>query len=194
MVWWERQGRLQFQCKYQKLWKTVTSAENGGGTTGITDHQSSSQKNRSCPKTPNKDKKDCKNQRGRPVKKGGDNNEGGGNGKKNKDTTPKRIVVVKTEWKKDANSTPASPTPAVTRQRARMSKKGNDDNVSTHKIRSEDELEDDAFLEELFNTPMESLDSSESSSDESDQWLPKFLWKGYNPAVYYKTLEKRGIL
>ena len=50
-----------------------------------------------------------------------------------------------------------------------MSKKGNDDNVLTHKIRSEDELEDDTFLEELFNTSMESLDSSGSSSDESDQ-------------------------
>ena len=32
----ERRGRLQFQHKYQKLRKIVTSAENGGGTTGIT--------------------------------------------------------------------------------------------------------------------------------------------------------------
>ena len=78
-------------------------------------------------------------------------------------------MVIKTERNKDANFTPASPTPAVMRQRARMSKKGNDDNVLTHKIRSEDELEDDTFLEELFNTSMESLDSSGSSSDESDQ-------------------------
>ena len=64
---------------------------------------------------------------------------------------------------------PSSPTPAVTRQRARMSKKGNDDNVLTHEIRSENESEDYAFLEELFNTSMESLDSSEYSSNESDQ-------------------------
>ena len=28
----ERRGRLQFQCKYQKLQKTVTSGEEGGVT------------------------------------------------------------------------------------------------------------------------------------------------------------------
>ena len=78
-------------------------------------------------------------------------------------------MFVKTERNKGVTSTPASPTPAVKRQRARMSKKGNDGNVLTHKIRSEDELEDDTFLEELFNTCMESLDSSGSSSDESHQ-------------------------
>ena len=78
-------------------------------------------------------------------------------------------MVVKAERNKVTNSTLTSPTPAVTRQRARIGKKGNKDTASTHKIVSEDELEDGAFLEELFNTSMESLDSSEYSSDESTQ-------------------------
>ena len=37
---------------------------------------------------------------------------------------------------------------------------------------------------------MESLETSDDSEVESTQWLPKFLWKGYNPIVYYKSLER----
>ena len=44
----ERWGRLQFQCKYQKLQKTVTSVENGGGTTGVTTTSPIHKKTRSC--------------------------------------------------------------------------------------------------------------------------------------------------
>ena len=119
-------------------------------------------------KAVNKDKKGPKGQRGRSAKKGDDKNEGSGNSKRNNDTTPKRIVVIKTERNQDMNSTTTSPTLAITQQRARLGKKGNDDTASTHEIDSEEgEIEDDTFLEELFNTSMESLNSSEDSSDES---------------------------
>ena len=79
-------------------------------------------------------------------------------------------MVIKTEKNKDTNSTTTSPTPAITRQRARIGKKANADAASTHEIDSDEgELEDDTFLEELFNTSMESLDSSDDSSDELTQ-------------------------
>ena len=52
----------------------------------------------------------------------------------------------------------------------RVKKSANDDITSTHDINSEEgEMEDDTFLEELFNTSMESLDSSESYCNESSQ-------------------------
>ena len=71
---------------------------------------------------------------------------------------------------KDANPTTASTTCPVTHQRVWVSKKANADTASTHEIDSEEgKLEDDAFLEELFNTSMESLDTSEDSSDELTQ-------------------------
>ena len=51
-----------------------------------------------------------------------------------------------------------------------LSKKANGDTASTHEIDSEEgELEDDTFLDELFNTSMESLNTSEDSSDELTQ-------------------------
>ena len=96
------------------------------------------------------------------------------------------MVVIKTEKNKGNNVENAPTTPAVTQQRAKIKKGTNDDTASTHEINSEeDKLEDDTFLEELFNTSMESLDSSEFSSDESTQGLPRFLRKGYEPTVYY---------
>ena len=48
--------------------------------------------------------------------------------------------------------------------------RANADTASTHKFDSEEgEFNDDTFLEELFNTSMESLDSSGDSSDELTQ-------------------------
>ena len=50
----------------------------------------------------------------------------------------------------------------------RVKKGTNGDTASTHEIdREGGEMEDDTFLEGLLNTSMESLDSSESSSNES---------------------------
>ena len=37
---------------------------------------------------------------------------------------------------------------------------------------------------------MGSLETSEDSEEESVQWIPRFLWKGYNPTVYYKSVER----
>ena len=70
-----------------------------------------------------------------------DKNDGSGNNKRN-DTTPKKIMVIK-DNNKDANSTTASLTPAVTCQRAQLNKKVNGDTALTHEIDSEEsELED----------------------------------------------------
>lgn len=78
------------------------------------------------------------------------------------------MVVVKAGRNRDTNLMSASPTPAITKQKARMSKRGNDDPASRHEIDSEGgKLENDTFLEEISNTPMESPVSSEDSSDES---------------------------
>ena len=96
MVWWEGEDvDCNFSTNTRNYGKSITSAENGGGTTGITTTSLLHKKLDPVPKTPNKDKKDHKKSEEDLFKKGGDNNEGGGNGKKNKDTTPKRIVVVK---------------------------------------------------------------------------------------------------
>ena len=66
--------------------------------------------------------------------------------------------------------TTVPPTPAVTQQRTQVNKKINGNTASTREIDSEgDELEDDTFLEELFNTSMESLETSEDSSNELTQ-------------------------
>ena len=168
----EQRGRLQVQCKYQKLKKAVTLAEDSGivlaATAASPSHRNRDPDHNNADK--DKDKKSCKGQWGRPPKKNDDKKEGSGNGKKNNDTTPKRIVVIKTEKNKSNDVTTAAATPAFTRQRARVKKSNNGDTASTHEIDSEEgEVEDDAFLEELSNTSMESLDSSESSSDESTQ-------------------------
>ena len=91
---------------------------------------------------------------------------------KNNNTTPKRIVVIKTEINKNNDVTTVAATPAFTQQRARVKKSNNGDTASTHEINSQEcEVEDDAFLEALSNTSMKKLDSSESSSDESTQSL-----------------------
>ena len=98
---------------------------------------------------------------GKAPREKDDRKEGSGNDKKNNDTTPKRIVVIKTEKNKSNDVTTAAATPAFTRQRARVKKSNNGDTASTHEIDSEDdEVGEDAFLEELFNTSMESLDTS----------------------------------
>ena len=93
----EQRGRLQVQCKYQKLKKAVTSAEDSGIVLAATvaspsfmnrdpDHNNADK---------DKDKKGCKGQHGRPPMKNDDKKEVSGSGKKNNDTTPKRIAVIK---------------------------------------------------------------------------------------------------
>ena len=65
--------------------------------------------------------------------------------------------------------------------------------VDTTEIHSggEEFLDDEEFLEELFDTSEESMSVSDDSSDgESTKCLPKFLQKGYHSQIYYKTLEK----
>ena len=123
--------------------------------------------------------------------KGDDKNEDSGNSKKNNDTKPKRIMFIKTEKNKDTNSTTTSPTPAITQQRARISKKANADTASTHKIDSEEgEFKDDTFLEELFNTSMESLDSSEDSSND----YPSFCRRDITPQSTTRQSTKENIV
>ena len=73
-----------------------------------------------------KDRKSCKGQWGRPPRKN-DRKEGSGNGKKDNETTPRRIVVVKTEKNKSKDVTITAATPVFTQQRARVKKSNNDD-------------------------------------------------------------------
>ena len=107
-----------------------------------------------------KDKKGKKNERGRSPKKNNDKKEGNGNGKKGNDTTPKKVIIVKTEKSKNNDKVPSTATPVFTHQRAWVKKSNNDDTNSTNEIESEvDEVEGDTFLEELFNTPWTVWDS-----------------------------------
>ena len=135
--------------------KVVTSAEDSGiVTASAITSPSCRNRDQECNNgDKDKDKKGKKNQRGRPPKKNGDKKEGSGNGKKGNDTTPKMLIIVRTEKGKSNDKGPSMASPAFTRQRARVKKSNNDDINSTHEIDSESE--DDSFLEELFNTSME---------------------------------------
>ena len=58
----------------------------------------------------------------------------------------------------------------------------------------EGEIEDDTFLEELFNTSMESLDTSEDSPDELTQSLHKSLVERLQSHSLLQNNRKREIL
>ena len=117
--------------------KAVTSAEDSGIASTATTVSPTRKRQDLASQNVNKDKKSRKGQRGQPIKKSDDKNDGSGNSKRNNDTTPKKIVVIK-DKNKDANSTTASPTPALTHQRVQLSKKANGDTASTHEIDSEE--------------------------------------------------------
>ena len=98
-------------------------------------------------------------------KKGGNNNSKRGNDKTKttKETTPRKQQGIKSEL--NGNITSAAATPTVTRQRGRPRAVSAED---TTEVQSEEDeqKEDDEFLEELFNTSMESLTESDDFSDE----------------------------
>ena len=115
-----------------------------------------------------KDKRLRKDQRGRPSKPKNEKKGNNGNNKKNdNETTLKKVVVIKTAKSKNNNTT-NSTTPAFTRQKARIQKaQNNDDDAVTSEINvGDNEVDDDTFLQELFNTSMESLETSEDSEEE----------------------------
>ena len=165
----ECRGQLQVQCKYQKLKKVVTSSKELGIGSAMSQVGSTSEtKNLDDDQ---KDKRLRKGQRGRPSKPKNEKKGNNGNNKKNdNETTLKKAVVIKTAKSKNNNTT-NSATPAFTRQKARIQKaQNNDDDAVTSEINLDDnEVDDDTFLEELFNTSMESLETSEDSEEESVQ-------------------------
>ena len=65
----ERRGRLQFQCKYQKLRIAVTAAEDKDVDSPAAMTSLTCKQEYHASRTGNKDKRDCKGQKPGPVKK-----------------------------------------------------------------------------------------------------------------------------
>ena len=156
----ERRGRLQVQHKYQKLKKAVTMSNDNEVvvTSKSTAAAATLVRRGKLPKDDNK-----KGNAG--GMKNGNNNSKRGTDKTKipKVTTSRKQQGVKSD--SGGNVTSAAVTPAVTRQRGRPRAINAED---TTEVQSEEDekKEDDEFLEELFNTSMESLTESDDSSDE----------------------------
>ena len=97
------------------------------------------------------------------TKNGNNNNKRGTDKTKiPKVTTSRKQQRVKSD--SGGNVTSAAVTPAVTRQRGQP-RAINTEDTTRVQIKEDEQKEDDEFLEELFNTSMESLTESDDSSD-----------------------------
>ena len=150
---------MQVQCKYQELKKAVT--------TNVIEVVATS-KSTAAAVTPVRrgklPKDDNKKGNAGGTKNGNNNSKRGTDKTKiSKATTSRKQQGVKSD--SGGNVTSAAVTPAVTRQRGRPRALNAED---TTKVQSkeDEQKEDDDFLEELFNTSMESLTESDGSSDE----------------------------
>ena len=86
-------------------------------------------------------------------------------------------------------------TPTFTRQKARIQKaQNNDDDAVTSEITTGDhEVNDDTFLEELFNTSMESLETSDNS-DIVYPMTTKGFTKRVQPHSLLQVIGERKVL
>ena len=96
----------------------------------------------------------------------GSTSKGNDKNKNNREATPRKQHTVKSEPNLGPASAAAA-TPAVTRHRGRQKTVTNND---TNEIQSgtEDLLDEEDFLEELFDTSEESMSTSETSSEDEE--------------------------
>ena len=165
----ERRSRLQVQHKYQRLKKAVTTNENevaAAATAKVT----AALKTTAAAATPahqgHPPQDDKKKNNANKKSESGSTSKGNDKNKNNREATPRKQCTVKSEPNLGPASAAAA-TPAIMRHCGRQKTATNDD---TNEIQSgtEDLLDEEDFLEELFDTSEESMSTSETSSEDEE--------------------------